>query len=92
MNVETTPQTVEDYLVRDEGFLRDKAKEMVERHAEIVATGQKLRSYAYYTAAQVICEEIRHADYVGETDLPMDYFDPNWVRPSEDEDDDSDLD
>jgi hypothetical protein len=104
MNQNASPETVKAYLVKEGGYLPEKAQKMVDRHSEIVSNGQRMMSYAYYTANKVQEAELKfvndaalaHAKATNDFEfkpaeqLPDDYFDPNWVQPEEeDEDEDS---
>lgn len=91
MSQEATVENVADYLVRECGLYSSVAKELVEKHDEVVQQGISNRSFSYYVAGRVLEAEMKE---LGVDELPDDWegYDPGWVEPDDEEDEDGEPD
>ena len=72
---------VREYLLREHGIKPDRVDALLELGADFIDTAERLGSRPYYPAGQIVDKFANDAD-----------FDPNFVPPTENEDDgDDDL-
>ena len=82
MGVPTTVGDVVAYLVREVGFKQEFAQRICNAHEDVIQQGMRLGSYTYFIGSAVV-----RAEY-GTEEVPQEHFDPHWVEPAKELDED----
>lgn len=77
------------YLQKECGIKQKQARELVQAYTDVIQKGARLGSFAFYVAGEVL-KAFGETFEGGEISDEWEGWDPDWVEPSEDDDDDSD--